>query len=116
MPQTSLTTLDQFTFHRTLSATRGVSLIFFSSRECGSCRLWRQRLLQYAQLDPALRLFEVDAERDLALTREFEVWHLPALFLYRDGDFHCALECAAHTAALAQAIQTALAAPAQELP
>lgn len=115
MPQTRLTPLDQFTFHRTLSATRGVSLIFFSNRECATCRHWRQLLLNYPH-DPDIKLFEVDAQRDMALTREFEVFHLPALFLYRDGDFHCALQCEAHTGKLAQAIHTALALPAQELP
>ncbi len=116
MSQTSLTPLDQFNFHRTVSATRGVSLVFFSSRECSSCRLWKHLLIQYPQHDPGVTLFEVDAQRDMALTREFEVFHLPALFLYRDGDFHCALQCEARTEKIALAIQAALAAPAQEPP
>ena len=111
-----MTPLDQFTFHHTLNATRGVSLVFFSSRECSSCRLWKQLLTHNNQFDPAIRLFEIDAQRDMALTREFEVFHLPALFPYRNGHFHATLQCEARAESLALAIQSALAAPAQELP
>jgi hypothetical protein len=104
---THLTPLDQFNFHHTLSATRGVSLVFFTSHACSACRL------RHA---PDITLFEVDAQRDMALTREFEVFHPPALFLYQDGDFHRPLQCEAHAGKPALAIQAALSAPAQELP
>ena len=116
MSATGLLPLDQFNFHQTLSVTRGVSLVFFTSQACSSCRLWRHLLSHYRQQDPDLTLYEVDAQRDMALTREFEVFHLPALFLYRDGDFHGNLQCEARIENLALAIQAALAAPAQELP
>jgi hypothetical protein len=113
---TNLTPLDQFNFHHTLSATRGVSLVFFTSHACSVCRLWRHLLIGYSRHEPDITLFEVDAQRDMALTREFELFHLPALFLYQDGDFHCPLQCEAHAGKLALAIQAALSAPAQELP
>jgi thioredoxin-like negative regulator of GroEL len=108
--------LDQFNFHHRLAATRGVALVFFTSADCGSCRLWKRLLGQYRGHGGDFSVYEVDAQRDMALTREFEVFHLPALFLYRDGHYHGPLQCEAQAAALTRAIEAALAAPAQELP
>lgn len=52
----------------------------------------------------------------MALTREFEVRHPPALFLYREGVYHCPLQSEAGPVKLKQAIQTALETPAQDPP
>jgi thioredoxin-like negative regulator of GroEL len=69
-----------------------------------------------ARQDPQLHLFEVDAQRDTALVREFEVFHLPSMFLFKDGHFHCALHSPANPDALRRHIDLALAAPAEEAP
>jgi thioredoxin-like negative regulator of GroEL len=109
--------LDQFNFHHTLEATRGVVIVFFTRAGCGSCRHWRGVLADYgAQRAPAMRVFEIDAVRDSALTREFGVFHLPALFLYLDGHFHAELRAEAHPAKLRAAIEAQLLAPAEEEP
>lgn len=106
--------LDQFEFHHVLEATPGTSLVLFTAPACGACRRLKQILGDGAL--PEVTLFEVDAERDLALMREFDVFHLPALFLYRDGEFHCELKSEAHPRHIAEAIDAALAAPPQEAP
>jgi len=108
--------LDEFGFHHRLAETRGPVLVLFSGAACSACRAWKRLLADYLPERPALRLFEVDAERSLALTREFEVFHLPALFLYRDGRFHCRLQSEATRRALDAALEAALAAPAEEAP
>jgi thioredoxin-like negative regulator of GroEL len=114
--QLGLITLDQFNFHQTLAQTPGVSLIFFTSAECSSCRQWRRLLTQHLTSHPDIRIFEVDAQRDMALTREFDVFHLPALFLFVDGEFHCPLQCEASMEKLRPAIARALAGSAQDMP
>ena len=116
MHQPGLTSLDQFNFHHTLAQTPGVSLVFFSSAECGSCRQWKQVLARYRLLLPDVHLFEVDAQRDMALTREFDVFHLPALFLFVDGEFHRDVQSEASVKKLQHAIAGALAASLQEMP
>ncbi|UCH53977.1 MAG: thioredoxin [Pseudomonadota bacterium] len=109
--------LDQFNFHHTLESTRGVVIVFFAREGCGSCRHWRGVLADYrVQRAHALQIFEVDAVRDSALIREFGVYHLPALYLYRDGHFHAELRAEAHPAKLHAAIETQLIAPAEEAP
>lgn len=113
---TRLPYLDQFEFHETIERTRGVVLVMFSAPGCGACRRWRPLLVRLAGERADLQVFEVDAARDLALAREFEVFHLPALFLFVDGLYHCALHSEAQPARLEAALQAALMAPAEEAP
>lgn len=108
--------LDQFDFHSVIGATRGPALVIFTAPACGSCRHWKRLLSEYGSHHSGLSLFEVDAARDLALVREFEVFHLPALFLFNDGEYHCALEAQARPHDLAQALDIALSRPAEEAP
>ena len=112
----TLASLSQFDFHHTLAETPGVSLVMFGSADCGSCRHLKRIFADMAAQQPLLHLFEVDAQRDTALVREFEVFHLPSMFLFRDGHFHCALHSPADPDALRHHIDLALTAPAQEAP
>jgi thioredoxin-like negative regulator of GroEL len=112
----AFTPLDEFGFHHRLAATRGVALLIFTSTGCSSCRAWKRLLGAYHTQHPELTLFEVDAGHAQALAREFGVFHLPALFLYRDGHFHGALQSEAQADKLHAAMAAALAAPAQEAP
>lgn len=116
MTTTAFTALDEFGFHQRLAETRGTALVMFTGQGCSSCRAWKTLLTQYRQHHNDLLLFEVDAGHAQALAREFGVFHLPALFLYRDGHYHGALHCAARPEVLAAAIRASLAAPAQEAP
>jgi thioredoxin 1 len=115
-PMAEFPTLDQFNFHSTLERQRGVTLVLFTAPACGACRRMRQVVADYLLRRADVRVYTVDAGRDLALTREFEVFHLPAMFVYADGRFHCQLHAAASLLALEAALGEALAAPAQEAP
>jgi thioredoxin 1 len=112
----AFTPLDEFGFHHTLAGTRGLALVMFTGAGCNSCRAWKRLLAAYRTQHPGFALFEVDAGHAQALAREFNVFHLPALFLYRDGHFHCALQAEAHPDKLRAAIEAALVAPTQEAP
>jgi len=106
--------VDEFSFHRRLAAHAGVSLVLFSSPTCGTCRRVERLLPAAAPADA--RLFKVDVQSATALARAFAVFHLPALFLFRDGRYHARLDCEVTPAALQAAIRAALAAPPQEEP
>jgi thioredoxin 1 len=108
--------LEQFEFHHTLDVTPGMSVVMFSARACGACRSFKAMLERYQAQHPTLHLFLVDAERDGALVREFDVFHLPALFLFVDGRYHRPLHCEARPEAFAAALDEARAAPALEAP
>jgi len=109
-----ITALDQFDFHHRLGATPGVALVLFTAPACGACKRLRHAL--HAAAWPDVTIYEVDGARDLALLREFGIHHLPALYLYRDGHFHCELQAEAQPEALRRALERALSLPAAEAP
>lgn len=108
--------LDQFNFHSTLAKSPGVCLVIFTSPGCGACRRWKQLLEDAHDASPAFQLYEVDAQRDQALAREFDIFHLPAMFIYVDGVYHRPLNSAADPAAFRRALDAALAAAPLEPP
>ena len=116
MPKDSFVTLDQFEYHHQLAKNTGIALVIFTRSGCGSCNAWKELLKHYQGLHPAISLFEVDVEQEPGLAHELEIFHLPALFLYVDGEFHCQLQAEAKLSKLEQAIQSALASPADEQP
>lgn len=97
--QPLLQRLDQFNFYSTLADTPGPALVLFTAGACGACRHWKQLLQGFSRSD-GIPGFEVDAGLDQALAQEFELFHLPALFLFVDGEFHRPLQCAANLTGL----------------
>jgi len=108
--------LTQFDFHQTLAEKGGVSLVMFTAPGCGSCRQLRHALESAPDALGDIKLFEVDAQEDLALTREFDVFHLPSMFLFKDGQFHAQIEAEPLPQHVAAAVQSALAGGPQEAP
>lgn len=110
-----LAPLNEFDYHATLARTPGASLVLFGSPGCGACRKV-ENLLPTAAGSSVAALFKVDVQQATALARQYALFHLPALFLYRDGHFHAELSCEVKPSTLQQAISDALAKPAQEEP
>jgi thiol-disulfide isomerase/thioredoxin len=108
--------LSQFDFHHTLAETPGVSLVYFTAPGCGACRQLKRIFCDHPEEFALLNLFEVDAQQDLALTREFEVFHLPSLFLFKDGQYHAPIHAEPLPHSLLAAVEAALAAPPCEAP
>ncbi|MFC3939371.1 thioredoxin [Pseudomonas gingeri NCPPB 3146 = LMG 5327] len=106
--------LSDFDADRNLLALPGVSLVIFTSVGCASCRFAREVL-------PGLglaveRLCWIDAGDNGGLVQRYEVFHLPALFVVRDGEFYGALRCRLTLNALAEGLERALAGIPEELP
>lgn len=110
----TLIPLDESSYHPRLAQTSGIALVLFGSPACGTCRVIEGRLPEAAPVGTLL--FKVDVQRATALAREFEIFHLPALFLYSHGHFHARLDCEVSASALGAALARALAQPAQEEP
>jgi thioredoxin 1 len=108
--------LDQFTFHHVLAETPGTALVIFTGPHCGACRRVKGLLWTLVARGEPWTLYEVDASRDAGLAREFEVFHLPSLFLFRDGQYHAPLHAEALPAAIRSAVAETLAQPAREAP
>lgn len=109
----SLELTDFDSDHRLLELP-GLSLLVFTSTGCASCR-WARRHLPELHLSVA-RIAWVDAGENGGLVQRYGVFHLPALFLVRDGAFLGALSSRLNTAGLEQAIAAALCNEPEELP
>lgn len=107
--------LDEFTFDAALAATQGVSLVMFGQPHCGACRGWQAQLPGWLAAE-AITLWYADVGRSQALARRFELFHLPAFALYRDGAFHAMWHSPFAPEAVRRQLHEVLAAPAQEEP
>lgn len=111
MTELELTDLDA---DRHLLDLPGTSLLIFTSIGCASCR-WARRELVKLKL-PVQRLVWIDAADNAGLVTRYEVFHLPAMFAVRDGQFYGAVQSRLHSAELNLALDNALSRPAEELP
>lgn len=110
-----LTPLTEFDYHPTLAQTPGVSLVLFSAPSCGTCRKV-EAILAEGGVSSVDQLYKVDIQQATALARQFEIFHLPSLFLYRDGQFHAIVESEVTPARLDKAIRELLTQAAQDEP
>ena len=112
--------LDEFTFHEVLSDLDGIALVFFSGPHCASCHhlksLLNTEFKKFVDHFHDFAAFEIKADKAAALVNEFGVFHLPSMYLYNNGEFHCELHAEAITTKLIEAIELALTKPAQEEP
>lgn len=112
----SIVKLDEFTFYHLIDHSEGIVLVFFSSLDCGSCHHLRQVLEAYQGIWGNISIYEVDAQVSAGLTQAFDVFHLPSMFLFKDGQYHAQLQSEPLPKALHDAIAQALCQPAQEQP
>jgi len=112
----ALAPLDDGDFHATLAGLAGPVLVCFTRPGCAACRHWERLLGELQARHPEYAVRRVDVERNMALAREFEVFHLPALHLFVDGEYHAEIQCEARLPALLEALDAARRAEAQEAP
>ena len=106
--------LSDFDADQRLLAMNGVSLVIFTSVGCASCRFAREQLPRLElNVD---RLCWIDAEENGGVVERYQVFHLPALFVVRDGEFFGALNSPLTRTELNAAVRQALAGTAEELP
>jgi hypothetical protein len=106
--------LTDFDADQRLLAMSGVSLVIFTSVGCASCRFARAQL---PKLDLVVdRLCWIDAGNNGGLVERYQVFHLPSLFVVRDGEFFGALQSRVTTTELNEAVAQALTRTAEELP
>ena len=108
--------LDEGHFYAELEQTPGISLVFFTRQGCGSCKAWKQLLKRFTEQHEHVSVFELDAEQNMGLVNEYEIFHMPALFLFNHGEFHCELQAHASDAHLLESIEQALQQPPMEAP
>jgi hypothetical protein len=106
--------LTDFDADRRLLELPGRSLLIFTSIGCASCR-WARCELPGMHL-PVDRLCWVDAGNNGGLVQRYGVFHLPSLFLVRDGQFFGSLQSPLQATGLSAVLEQALERDPEELP
>ena len=114
-PMLTLAPLSEFDFHRVLAQSEGPALVMFGAPGCGTCRKV-EKLLPGTVDGMVSGLFKVDVQQSTGLARAYEVFHLPALFLFVDGHFHAQIESEVTPPKMRAALEAALAAAPQDEP
>ncbi len=109
-------TVSELGFWQRMADTPGEVILFFSSAGCRSCRVWRKLLVDFESTHDGVAVWEVDAGRDMGITQEFNVYHLPALFLFRDGQYQRPIQVEARVHALDRWLRDHAQLPAEEMP
>ncbi|WP_199885164.1 thioredoxin family protein [Pseudomonas bohemica] len=106
--------LTDFDVDQQLLTLPGVSLLIFTSVGCSSCRWARHHLPEQAL--PVERLCWIDAEENGGAVQRYGVFHLPTLFVVRDGEFYGALRCTLCAQAIIEGVDQSLARRPDDLP
>lgn len=106
--------LNDSTADRYLLDAPGLSLVAFHSRTCSNCRMAQEQL---PDMDlPIERICWIDAGTNGGLVERYEVFHLPALFVTRDGAYYGPVNASLAEWDLCQQISLALDSYPAELP
>jgi thioredoxin-like negative regulator of GroEL len=108
--------LSQSDLYHRIADNPAPTIVFFSSEGCSSCRHLREILEQLRHLHPEWPIYQIDALAEMGLVREFEVFHLPSMFLFVQGTFHSEISCVASRSAIETAVRAAMLVPPQEAP
>ncbi|MGY2289601.1 thioredoxin family protein [Pseudomonas sp. SDO528_S397] len=92
----------------------GVSLVVFTSPGCASCRWARQQVPGWAL--PVERVCWVDAGDNGGAVERYQIFHLPALFVVCEGQFHGQLHARLTANDLTAAVNQALLRSPEDLP
>ena len=107
--------LTEGDYHLRIAASPGMAVVLFTAPRCGACRAWKY-LLPSALANHASVFYEVDVSASTGVARYFDIFHLPTIYLYRDGLFHAELQCEARPDSIRQATHQLLNSAAQDEP
>ena len=108
--------ISEFEFYSELANQVGVLLLVFTAPGCRTCRVMKGLLREYELIQEGLQVWEVDAVENGSLVREYEVFHLPAIFLFRGGQFWRPIHSEMRMPDLRSAVDQALNLPPLEPP
>ena len=114
MPTMEYTELNDGTADSYLLEAKGSTLLVFYSKTCATCRVAREKLPEMSL--PADQICWIDAGTNGGLVQRYEVFHLPSLFLVRDGVFYGAVNASLEAWDLRMQIRLALDSYPAELP
>jgi len=79
--------LNLMNFQDTIDEIEGYTLVKFGASWCGPCKRYAPTFDKFAEENPQVKCFSVDAEKEQGLCEEYAVTSIPVTLVFKDGEF-----------------------------
>ena len=79
--------LNLMNFQDTIDEIKGYALVKFGASWCGPCKRYAPTFDKFAEENPAVKCFSIDAEKEQGLCEEYDVSSIPVTLVFKNGEF-----------------------------
>ena len=73
-------------FQDTIDEVDGYALVKFGASWCGPCKRYAPTFDKFAEENPAVKCFSIDAEKEQGLCEEYGVSSIPVTLVFKNGE------------------------------
>ena len=73
-------------FQDTIDEIEGYALVKFGASWCGPCKRYAPTFDKFAEENPAVKCFSIDAEKEQGLCEEYGVSSIPVTLVFKNGE------------------------------
>ena len=73
-------------FQDTIDDIEGYALVKFGASWCGPCKRYAPTFDKFAEENPAVKCFSIDAEKEQGLCEEYGVSSIPVTLVFKNGE------------------------------
>ena len=78
--------LNLMNFQDTIDDIEGYALVKFGASWCGPCKRYAPTFDKFAEENPAVKCFSIDAEKEQGLCEEYGVSSIPVTLVFKNGE------------------------------
>jgi thioredoxin len=79
--------LNLMNFQDTIDEIEGYALVKFGASWCGPCKRYAPTFDKFAEENPDVKCFSIDAEKEQGLCEEYGVSSIPVTLVFKNGKF-----------------------------
>jgi thioredoxin len=79
--------LTLMNFQDTIDEIEGYALVKFGASWCGPCKRYAPTFDKFAEENPDVKCFSIDAEKEQGLCEEYGVSSIPVTLVFKNGKF-----------------------------
>jgi thioredoxin len=79
--------LNLMNFQDTIDEIEGYALVKFGASWCGPCKRYSPTFDKFAEENPDVKCFSIDAEKEQGLCEEYAVSSIPVTLVFKNGKF-----------------------------
>ena len=78
--------LNLMNFQDTIDEVDGFALVKFGASWCGPCKRYAPTFDKFAEENPEVKCFSIDAEKEQGLCEEYDVTSIPVTLVFKGGE------------------------------